>query len=472
MILPFIHKTAAGLLIEEDRLLWVRLAHFRGRLTHLTWDEEAIENGEFGPALDRLALRIPLDQIPVTTSLPAIKQRVLLLKGPVFEHTEEFDTWLASELKKGLPAGADPDQFSTSCQILSLSEDTMRCLVLIARKEAATVHIFFERGFQVSHLSTPLAGAHRLLELGQHTGDAKLLLLDSNQFLSFSDGCLTGFDELYGQSHEELRLEVEHQLSLHGGKNSPVLLISGEREDAFVASLPSSVNTGILSLKRGETRLPGRFAPAAALALAGTMPGSANILPYEVQQKTRESVEKAVALHVLIRLGAAVLLLLLTATTVLVASGHLLDSAAEAQSRLATELSQIESARARLRALESDLAQAKRLSLSRSNVAGLLAGIAAIIPSDSWITSIESSQERTAQIAGIALNREEVTRLLRALEGAAFCDGVRLIKASEAHRDKLFPGPKRRVQQDMFTVFELALLDVHQITSHENSNAR
>ena len=456
--IPLLHKNAAGLTVHEDSIRWVEIALLRDRLTHLRTEEEPIGEDGLEPALQRLAQRVHVDRWAVATS--PLHHRVLIVDGPAFEHEEDFNTWLNGEVKKALPAGFDPNLFAASCQVLSLTDDAMRCLLLIARKEAVDGSC---SEFKVTALSTPFAGVHRLLTLGGFSGDEIVLMLELETLLFFKKGrieCIEPLSSCWDDFLHELDLQITDRSGL-SEKNR--VYAAGEDTDGFVAFADDrrneTLSVGALELRFGRKVLPAAFVPAAALALAAITPGSINLLDEVDRSSAVNAVEKAQAMYVLLRTGIVVAALLLIVTAGQLFSDSLLQEALEQRASLTLHLSRVEVAKSELQTLKTDLATAQKLSLTRTTSAQILAEVATHIPDGAWVTSLSFSQENTLEITGQALRREHVTQFLMALERTAFAEQVRLIEAREVNSDKVFQRVRlpRPLQQDQLVVFEIRL---------------
>lgn len=448
MIVPLIHTTVAGIHVEGNKIRWVHIALLQGKLTGLRWQEQN--------SYEELAESVDAARVELAASIPANQLRAVIIEGSSFDDPEEFDAWISAETQQLLPSGIEPSNFTTSPQVLSHSDEGMRCLLLIARKEALQLPVLEESGFLPTTISSPYAGLHRLLHVSGYTGDEAVLLLQENTLLFFSAGGLAQIESITAQTQEELLAEVDYQLSLQSTAEK-TLLVAGVESDAFTAFASTYSESGYtiqtFTVKTGKTRLPAEFVPAAALAIAATIPGCTNLQDPLVSSENKIAVSKAAALWVILRTGIALGALLLIATAGLFASDYFRVSAEEEQAALSHQLSRIEAARDEVQALQGKYERAKRLSVTRSMSSVMLARITELMPREAWITSIQYGE--IVEIQGYALGRKHVNDLLSAFEGASNFKNTQLIRASEVHRDKAFRNVKRNFQQDQITAFEI-----------------
>ena len=446
MIIPFLHKTAAGIIESASTLMWVRVAFFRGRLIHLEYEEEVFEEENKEEAWERLASRVPVKSVPVALKVNPMYRRLHLVEGPVFEDDEDFDQWLEAEIARLIPAGGDKKAFKVMHEIVGLTDSAVRCLVLITRKGAQIplVQEAEESGFHVAVVTSPIAGMHLDIESGERGWG---VLKAENEAILFyhEQGELSVVEELVSNDNELLIQEAKKFVAESGTQNLEAvseIRLFDEAQDA--------------DLLLDGFQVPYRFLSAFWLAVAASRGTTLNALDPDQAAASRDATHRAVFMQSALRFGLVLGAGLLLVTAAMLGTSQLrAQSEAELQ-QLSGQLAKVEEAHVRVEQLEADLDQSLQLVHLRTHTASLIEQLALRVPEHIWLTGIRYEAESDLVVQGHALDRIAITEFVLSLETAPFTEAMSLQYANEVQASKVYRNV--RLYQDRVVQFEITLV--------------
>ena len=474
MRLPFIHSRAAGLSITDTEVVWVSGMRRGTRLRQLEGMHEAVENGDVQAALARLVERVRPSDPYVATHLDPVHIRHMIIQGPVLDDNASFDTWLEDEAVRRLPPGASPDDFAIRVQVLEQTDESTRCLLALVRREAveqrrAQLEVVGLEAIGMGSIDTAFSAALWLNPAFAEGQSAVLLLRPPDAVLMhYQDGLLQSMVSLPSRMEMDV-LSLVEEVAMHMTPAPDRLFVVGTEAAAFIIQahdvrlfecpLHEEIVDPAFFVDASTTSAS--YVPASALALQQLFSAreAINFLePEEVSPKLQE-IEKDEAMRATLMLGSILAALYLLVTFLTVYLGGMQAAAEATLDTLAGQVAQIEAVRQTVTRLERDIAQAERLVVERTHVAGTLEGIGKGIPDGLWLEALalqaDASAEAHLTLSGVAYQEGDVARYLDYLERTPFTTRVRLLYAEAVQALALYRQAK--VQDRPLTRFEIQL---------------
>ena len=475
MRVPFIHSTAAGLSITGTEVVWVSGTRRGSRLRRLEETHEAVENGDVRAALARLVERVRPSDPYVATHLDPVHIRHVIVQGPALDDETGFEAWLEDEAVRRLPPGASPNDFAVRVQVLEQTEESTRCLLALVRREAVEQQRALLEAVGLEALgmgSSDMAFSAALwFNPAFAEGQSAVLLLRPADavLMPYQDGLLQSMIPLASGTAMTDALSLVEEVAMHMTPAPDRLFVVGTEAAAFIAQarevrlfecpLHEEIVDPAFFVDASTTSAG--YAPAAALALQQLFSAreALNFLePAEVSPRLQE-IEKAEAVRALLMLGSILGALYLLVTFVTVYLGGKQAAAEATLDTLAGEAAQIEETRRTVTRLEQDIAQAERLMVERTHVAGTLERIGQGVPDGLWLEALalqaDASAEAHLTLTGVAYQEGDVAHYLDYLERTPFATRVRLLYAEAVGTLALYRQAK--VQDRPVTRFELQL---------------
>lgn len=469
MRIPFFHSWAAGVCFTDDGLVWATGLRLGRHLRCL--DTQVSAGGELTEALVGRKLAYPY----VVTHLDPLHVRHVVLQGPVFDDAASFEAWLEAEALRQLPPHAPLSDFILRMQRLEETEEYTRCLIGLASRKAVEqrVAVLEEAGLYPIRISSLDVAIGEALGLDSQFFEQPTAVLvvrsDDAALLQYQEGILQSLIPLaYGiETTDALSLLQEvtthltpmpNRLYVVGAEAQQVIAQARQARllDGLIKEAPLEILTTV-----SASALPAAHMPAAALALQElfTVPDAFNFLEPEVVETRLQEIEKREATRAILALGSVIGVFFLLVTLVSVyLNGK--KAATEAElTMLADQVARIEQARASVQQLAQDIAQAERLVVERTDVAGVLEGVGRVISDGLWLetTRLEENTPSTFQLtlAGAAFDKSNIAAYLDSLEHVPFARNVRLL-FSESVRAAAF-YKKATLQDRILTRFEIQL---------------
>lgn len=475
MRVPFIHSTAAGLAITDTEVVWVSGTRRGSRLRQLEGTHEAVEDGDVRAALARLVERVRPPDPYVATHLDPVHIRHVIVQGPALDDEAGFDAWLEDEAVRRLPPGASPDNFAVRVQVLEQAEDSTRCLLALVRREAV-------------EQQRALLEAVGLLPLGMGSidvacsaalwlnpefaeGQSAVLLLrpDEGVLLHYQDGLLQAIVSLSCGSATTDALSLVEEVATHMTPTPDGLFVMGTEAAEFIAQARDAglfecpLHEGIVgpTLYGKESSMSASYAPATALALQQLFSAreALNFLEPEAVSEQLQEIEKHEAMRTVLMLGSVLGVLYLLVTLLAVYLGEEQAAAEAALDKLAGQVAQVEEVHQAVTRLERDVAQAERLVVERTRIAGVMEGIGRGVPDSLWLEALALEADALdgahLTLTGVAYQEGDVARYLEYLERTSFATSVRLLYAEAVRARALYRQVK--VRNRPLTRFEIQL---------------
>ena len=473
MKLPFIHSTIAGLAITDTEVVWVSGMRRGSRLRRLEGTHEAVENGDVQAALARLVERVRPRAPYVATHLDPVHVRYVIVQGPALDDEAGFATWLENEAARQLPPGASPDDFAIRIQVLEEADGATRCLLALTRREAveqrrALLETVDLQPLGIGGLDVTCSAA---LWLNPQFAEGRSAVLrpgrDDAVLIHYRDGVLRSIASLtFGTATTAALLE---EVATHMTPAPDRLFVIGAEAAACIAQmrtvhlLACPLHEDIVDPRPygGASPMAAGYTPAAALALEHLFSarGALNFLEPEAVSEQLQEIEKQGAMQATLILGSVLgALYLLVAFLAAYLGGK--QAAAEATlDTLAGQVMQVEESRQAVTRLERDVAQAKRLVIERTRVAGVLEGVGRGTPDGLWleVLALEAGALEPPHLTlrGMAYREGDVASYLNYLERRPFAKSVQLLYAEAIRARALYR--QVNVQNRSLTRFEIQL---------------
>lgn len=475
MRLPFIHSWAAGLTLTDHHVVWASGLRFGRRLRRLTSERQPVEGSDVAAALGRMRARIKPVHPYVAVHLDPLHIRHAILQGPLFDEAASFEAWLENEAACQLPPRARFADFVLRVQLLEETEEYTRCLMALASRKAIEERVAALEGagfFPIRMSSLDVAVGEALGSDPQFFEQPLAVLVvraEDAALLQYQEGVLQSLLSLpYGVTTTDV-VSLLQEVASHLTPVPDRLLVAGaEAQHVVEQARAAGLLDGRVQAVAPEM-LPGASPstlataplPAAALMLQELFPASEafNFLEPDVVEARLQEIEKREAARAILTLGSALaaLFLLVTFGSVYL-NGK--KAATEAElALLADQVARIEQARASVQQLAQDIAQAERLVVERTNVAGVLEGVGRVVTEGLWLegTRLEESAPGVSHLTltGTAFDKSSIAAYLDSLEQAPFSRNVRLLFSESVGAATLY---KQAVLQDrLLTRFEIQL---------------
>ena len=479
MRLPFVHTVTAGLVITDAEVVWVSGERRGSRLHGVQCVHEAVEDGDVQAALGRLVSQVEAANAYVVTHLDALHVRHVIVQGPAFDEEEDFADWLEEEAKRHLPYGASPEGFAIRVQLLEETETYIRCLLALARREAATERLALleSAGIYLSGIVTlEMAAGEALRHRGLLSEGRQAVLLlrsDEGALLTYKDGILDELTPLsFGtETPDVLVLLEELARQMTPSPEGLYVMASAAGIASEMRALRlfdgpvHELSEDLASGEQGEPRSPlDVLAVGMALQHINAREETFNFIAPEASARRLQEVEKREAMRVSLVLGSLLGVLYLAVALVTVYLNGKQAASERALHALSDQVKHIERARAAVARLESDVAQAEALVTERTQFARVLEGMGRGVTDSLWLdTALLENVHLT--LTGAAFHEEAVARYLEHLEHTPFAANVALSYAEALQARALYR--QAALENQRLTRFELRLTLAAQATGVE-----